>query len=507
MSYQTLLYLCLFLPFVLLIYQLCSRNHRRLWLLVSSWFFFFLISRHLVLLLIGTTFFVFWIAKRIDKAGSKKGRRFWLWTGLIFIFGLLILTKYLGFLVKNASAFSFLLGGRTFAVPHIIVPIGISYYSLEAAGYLLEVYWKRMPADPSFTRVALFLSFFPQTMEGPIARYQDTADQLSEGKSIRFTNLQRGFVRILYGLFKKVVIADRLSVPVGTLFDAYEQYHGLMIVAAAVFYTLQLYMEFSGGIDIILGSAELFGISLPENFRQPFFAHGPAEFWRRWHISLGTWLKTYIFYPVSTSRGVKRWNKFARKKLGKYLAKVGVSALSLFPVWLFNGIWHGPQWNYIFYGMYYFVILLLEVMMDPLRNAIKKKAKARSLKVLTGSVELLITWIIIFTGELFFRANGLKAGMRMFVRIFRGFTLRPLFDGSFLQLGMKKEDILVIIAGCLLVFIIDLLQEMKVNLREVILNQKLPIRWAFLYGLIFLIVIFGAYGSGYQAADLIYAGF
>ena len=257
-----------------------------------------------------------------------------------------------------------------------------------------------------------------------------------EGRPVKASNLSDGCVRIFWGLFKKMIIADRLYVPVQVIFESYTDYSGVSVAVAAIAYTVQLYMEFSGCMDIVIGSAKLFGITLPENFKQPFASKNAAEFWRRWHITLGVWFKTYVFYPVSLSSVVKKWNRFGRKHLNKYITKIGVSALALFPVWFFNGLWHGRRWSYIFYGMYYFIILLGSIIVEPLRNKVLKACHINENVFWFKSLRIIKTWIIIFTGELFFRANGLRAGIHMFLSIFKNFEIRDLWNGTFLELGL-----------------------------------------------------------------------
>ena len=232
----------------------------------------------------------------------------------------------------------------------LLLPIGISFYTLQAIGYMADVYWEKIPAQRHLGKLALFLGFFPQIMEGPISMYEQTGEDLWKGEDLRGENLSAGWSRILWGLFKKMIVADRLYVLVKAVFEHYQDYSGSIVVFAAIAYTLQLYMEFSGCMDIVIGSGRLFGVRLPENFCRPFASKNAAEFWRRWHITLGAWLKTYVFYPVSVSRMVKKWNRFGKKHLGKYLTRLGATAMCLFPVWLCNGLWHGPSWHYIFYG-------------------------------------------------------------------------------------------------------------------------------------------------------------
>ena len=254
-------------------------------------------------------------------------------------------------------------------------------------------------------------------------------------------------------------------------------------------------------------SGQMFGVRLPENFNQPFASKSAAEFWRRWHMTLGVWFKTYVFYPVSVSPFMRKWNKFGKKHVGKYMTKLVGSAIALFPVWLFNGLWHGPQWNYIFYGMYYFVILLLEVACEPLKEKFYAKTGTSETTGWWNVLRIAKTWIIIFTGELFFRANTLTAGFSMFASIFRGFAPERLWDGTLLRMGLDLADYSIIIAGCIVVGIVGHLREKKKLSLDQIAGMRLPARWGLYYALIFAVILFGAYGVGYQQVDLIYAGF
>lgn len=529
MAYHTVGYLFLFLPLVLLIYQLVPQKFRWLVLLVSGYFFFWTFSGKLVLVLAGTTLFTHQISillygrirKCAEEAAAVTGEkaqevkrkyrreeRLILTAGFLVLFGILAYLKYYNFFAENINTVMQFAGRPpVLQIRSLVLPIGISFYTLQAAGYLADVYWEKIIPDRYPGKLALFLAFFPQIMEGPISMYSQTADALRAGKSLKAQNLTDGCVRIIWGLFKKLIIADRLHFMVKSVFDQYSQYSGALIAAAAVAYTIQLYMEFSGCMDIVTGTGKMFGITLPENFRQPFASKNAAEFWRRWHITLGVWLKTYVFYPVSVSGFVKKWNRFARKKLGKHAAKVGVSAIALFPVWLFNGLWHGARWNYIFYGLYYFVILMLGIILEPVRTRILETFHINENAVYWKLPAVLKTWLIIFTGELFFRADGLRAGMQMFLRIFSHFDLKQLTDGTLLNLGLDRGDYFVASAGCFIVGIVGILKERNLLKDYGIKEYRTPVRWALYYSLILAVIIFGAYGVGYQQVDLIYAGF
>lgn len=509
MGYNTLPYLVLFLPLSLIVYQVSGRNNRKYVLLIFSWIYFFLCSKKLIVYLLLTSAGVWLDGLAMQKAGGRKHLKTALAVlGVGGLFGVLLYLKYTNFFIDIVNTVMAGRGaGAAIPLRHMLVPIGISFYTLEAAGYLLEVYWGRQEADPDFVRVALFLGFFPQTMEGPIARYQDTAHQLTGGKPVTEQQLFDGVTRILWGMFKKIVIADRLSLIVTELYRNYAAYNGIMIPAAAVTYTMQLYMEFSGVMDIVIGSAGIFGIALPENFRQPFFSQSASEFWRRWHISLGVWLKTYLFYPVTTSGMTKKWNRFAGKKFGKYITKIGTSFLALTPVWLFNGLWHGASWHYIFYGVYYLVLLMIEVILEPAKKSFYKKTGFKKNGRFWTVFRILRTWLIIFTGELFFRAESLRAGIAMFRSGFHHIGIQRLWDGTLLKMGLDQADWLVILAGIAVVFAADLLKEKNFDIKASLAKKSLPVRWAAFYGLIFAVLIFGAYGPGYQPVDLIYAGF
>jgi len=521
MSYTKMEYLLFFLPIVLVLYQFCPKKHRDKVLLLASYVFFFSISHFLIAYILAATVVTHFCAKLLGKyadaenpsgkwtPGEREKKKKLIYSvAIILLFGTLLVLKYRNFFVFNVGTVVNLLGGKVDIQPvKLLTPVGISFYTLEAVGYLLEVKWGRAKAYSSFWKTALFLCFFPKVMEGPICRCTDWDWEHAEYKDLEHENLKQGMIRIFWGLFKKFVIADRLAIQVGFIYDNYQIYHGAMIAFAAVAYTIQLYMEFSGVMDVVLGSAQLFGIVLPENFRQPFFARNATEFWQRWHITLGVWLKNYVFYPVSVSSAVKKWNQFGRKKVGRFWTKFGTSAMALFPVWLFNGLWHGPQWNYIFYGMYYFVILLIEVALESNWRKWMKKInvdmKAGWYRVGQG-IRLLL---IVFTGEMFFRADSMETGIAMFTSMFRDFNPAQLGGGALAHLGIDKLDIAVVSIGILIVLIVDVIREKGTITFEWLNRRPVVFRWSVYYTLILMVILFGAYGEGYRTIDLIYAGF
>ena len=530
MGYHSSIYVFVFLPVCLAAYQLAPAKWRSKVLLAFSWIFFYMLSGKLIVYLLGTTVFThcigIWLTliqseesrelqgvdrkqKKIIKSKYQKQGRKVLLLGIFVLLGVLAYLKYYNFFVKNVTT---LLGSvslplLTLQEKKMLMPIGISFYTLQAIGYMVDVYWGKVKAERELWRTALFLGFFPQIMEGPIARYTDVADTLYTDKPLEYKNVCDGYVRIFWGLFKKKVVADRLATVVAAIFDHYTNYSGAIIVVGAISYAVQLYMEFSGCMDIVIGSGRVFGIILPENFRQPFCAKNPSEFWRRWHITLGAWFKAYIFYPVSVSGAVKKWNQYGRKHVGKHVTRLVTSALALFPVWLANGVWHGARWSYIFYGMYYFVLIMLGMAVEPVRDKILGVCHINPETRWWRVIQIAKTWVIIFTGELFFRANGLKAGLHMFRSVFDQFSLNILTDGTLLKLGIGKADYVAIIIGCIVVGIVGSLKERGIPVLDRMGTLAVPVRWALYYALIFAVIILAAYGDGYQAIDLIYAGF
>lgn len=299
MAYHLLTYSLIFLPVVIALYQLCPARFRFVVLLAADYTFFCMISGKLLVWLLLATLVTYgtgrWLAaipvRHSDLHGKAltRKKRGVLALGIVLILGALVTLKYL----------------RVFGVT-LAAPIGISYYSLQAISYMTDVYRGTQESCKNPIKVALYLSFFPQIMEGPISRFSETADALYGGNSIQFENLVFGYQRIIWGLFKKMVIADRLAPLVAKVFSNYNNFDGAAILVGVLAYTMQLYMEFSGCMDIIMGSGEIFGVPLPENFRQPFFAKNAGDFWRRWHITLGAWLKDYVFYPISLAKPVSK---------------------------------------------------------------------------------------------------------------------------------------------------------------------------------------------------------
>lgn len=527
MQYCSLTYLVLFLPIVMLVYQLVPKKVRPYVLLAASYIFFFLLSGKLILYCISATLLIhhfgIWLKnnksdeeielqnaedkKSIKKIYQKK-RKYILFLGVILLLGMLAYTKYLNFFNININRiFKILNIGIEFKILKILAPIGISFYTLEAISYLVDVYNGKIKAEEKLSHLALYLAYFPTIMEGPIARYQDISESLFAGEGIKYKNMCFGIQRIFFGLMKKLVIADRLNPLVKSIFNGYFELNGGMILAGAIFYTIQLYMDFSGVMDIVIGTSEIFGIKCPDNFKQPFFSKNISDFWSRWHITLGTFFKDYIFYPISLSKPSRKMTSVLRKKIGNHFGPLIAGSIALFAVWLSNGLWHGAGYTYIAFGLYHFFFILLGNIFSPLVLKFYEKTKINKDNIVMKILRIVKTTIIVIFGELIFRADSLTAARRMIKKIFTNFSFDLFTPKSILNLGIDGYDFIIVFVTILIVLVISILKEKNINVRESIASKKVIIRWIIYYALILFVLIFGAYGGNYATVDPMYANF
>lgn len=528
-SFFSLEYLAFFLPVCLLVYILSPAKSKKYVLLLTSYLFFCLISGGLVVYLILSTLAAFAAGCILDKiknqrdvavkliekeqrkqvkAKFQKKSKSVLCISVILHIGLLLILKYSDFFLVNVNNALNLAGfSFRFVIPRLLVPIGISFFSLQIVSYLVDVYRGTANAEKNIFKLALFISFFPQIIEGPICRYSQTADQLWSVKQIQFDNFTLGMQRFLFGMMKKTVIADRLNPLIESVFENPYEHGGIMVIAASVSYTIQLYMDFSGAMDAVAGISQIFGITVPENFRRPFFSKSISEFWTRWHITLGTWFKDYIFYPVSMSKKMKNLTTNARKKVGNYYGPLIAGSIALFCVWFSNGLWHGAAWSYIFFGMYHFALILSANITAPLSKKILKRLKIDNNGNIYSLFRMIRTSVLVVIGELFFRADGLKKGLRMFMTVFTDFRLPEMGDGFLGDFRLSFLDLTVLMVALIIVFIVSVLNEKNIVVREKLKSQNIIIRWGLVLSMILMIIIFGAYGEGYIQVDPIYANF
>ena len=528
MGYASYKYLLIFLGSVLLFYTVMPRRFKWTVLLAASYGFYWISSGKLAVFLIAATAAVYLGGILLDKIGQtaalgKKGlekeekrqlkslisfqKKAVVALTLCIIFGMLLVIKYSGFfanLFNRAAAFS----GVDISLPvfSFVMPLGISYYTLQAAGYLIDVYRGKYRASYNFGKVALFLSFFPQIVQGPIGRFDRLADPLYEGHRFSYENVPAGLQLIAWGLFKKMVIADRLNIFVADVFGNYTERSGSLILAAGVLYTLQIYAEFSACMDIVTGSAQLFSVPLDKNFERPFFSKSVSEFWRRWHITLGAWLKDYVFYPLSFSPAFMGLGRFTKKHFGEYAGSMVPATLALFFTWALIGFWHGAGLRFIVYGMYYYAFMVAGMWLEPLIARAFSVSRIKRDCLPLNIIRMFRTAAIVVGGMMLFRAGSVTEWTEMIRRIFTDFGSSE-FMQAVVGCGMDIHDFYIVGIGAAAMLAVSILQEKGINIRESVARQYLPVRWAAYAGLILAIVVFGAYGTGYDAVDFIYAQF
>lgn len=480
LMYSAPLYFIIFLPVVVVLYQLCPQKFRKYILLLANYAFFYIWSKFFLIYQVITMVITYVSSKIIDHTLNKKTKKFILFLAIIINLGVLVILKYTNFLGENIFA----IFHQPFTPVRLIAPIGISYYTLQMVSYLMDISSGKIHADHSIVDFAVYASFFPTLIQGPITRFNEIKDSILACNPITYQNLKFGSQRILFGLMKKMIIADRLDPAVSKIFTSYTQ-DGLFSLIGAVLCTIQLYMDFSGIVDICLGSAEIFGIKLPENFRQPFFAENASDFWRRWHITLGTFLRDYVFYPISLAKPTRRLSKFFTKHFGKAAGKFIGPLIALFAVWFLNGLWHGPYWSYIFYGLYYFCFMVLEILLKKPVDDFLKKHQIDNNHTGLRIFRFIKLLIIVIIGELFFRAKTLAVGWTMFSSIFTNFHLSTFKDTlPFLRLDMI--DWSIVIVGIVIIFLVDFYKEFHGSIRNAIELKPTWIRWSIIYILVYL---------------------
>lgn len=441
--------------------------------------------------------------KKELKAAVKKRKRKMVFLVLLADFGVLAALKYFRYYIEMlAQAY----GGVQLDLG-VLIPLGISFYTFQSAAYIIDLYRSKIEADSSLPRFALFLSFFPQIVQGPIARYDQLAGQLYEGHRFSYTDFTHGMQLILWGFFKKLVIADRVAVLVSQVFDNYGDYHGAIVFIALLGYSVQIYADFSGGIDIARGVAGMMGIEMSHNFMRPYFSDSISEFWRRWHMSLSFWCRDYIFYPISLSKFFGKAGKSLRNVFGDRIGKLFPVLVAQMATFITIGIWHGAEFKYIAYGLYNGGIIILGLLLEPqlkkLVQILHINVQSRGWKVFC----VLRTFFLIVVGRMFPKAASFGVAMSMYASIFSFGGSDAGFWTTLMSLGLNWGDLVIIILACAVWFRISWLQENGVKIRESMGEMTLKKRWAILLLGFAAVLVLGVYGPGYDASAFIYRGF
>lgn len=523
-----------FLVFIITVfisYYLTPKKYQWILLLFASYLFYGLVSVDYLGYILITTISTYFISLKINKINQKKKDYFvqhddltrkerkhyrkkikketksYLTFGIILNFGLLGLTKYTNFLIGNINTILNTFGTNgTLSFIDIAMPMGISFYTFKTMSYLLDVYREKHDAEGNVFKLALFVSFFPQLVQGPISRYNDLSKSLFEGHTYNYSTVKHGIQRIIWGFFKKIVIADRMLVAVKTMIVAPEEYKGFYVLLVMLFYTYQLYADFTGGIDITIGIGETLGIEIAENFKRPYLSKSIKEFWRRWHITMGTWFKDYVFYPISVSPWMLNISKKSRKKFGNAIGKRVPVYIATLIVWFTTGLWHGANWNFIVWGLMNGIVIIISFEFEPFYKWFHSKFDVVD-KLSFRIFQIIRTILLMSAIRLFDVYHDVPLTFKMFGTIFTEFNFNIFFDGSLLKLGLSIGDYLILFIGLIVLYSISIYQENGNSIRVYLNTQPQKLRYAVYSLVVIFIIVFGAYGVGFDSTQFIYNQF
>ena len=483
----------LFFPTALILFHLLPKKVKGVWLLICSYFFYMSWNPSYVVLILFSTLVTYagaLVIRTVSDRGdsARKLQKLTLIACVVLNLGVLFLFKYFRFACASVSAALSLFGiPATTPAWDPILPVGISFYTFQTMSYVIDVYRGKVPAERNLLQYALFVSFFPQLVAGPIERCENLMSQLKELSRPSYASVRHGFLVMLWGYFMKMVIADRAAILVDTVYGAPDQYPGAFIVAATVLFAFQIYCDFAGYSTIALGAAEMLGIRLTQNFETPYLSTSVREFWRRWHVTLNTWFVDYVYIPLGGSR---------KGKLVKYR--------NILVVFLLSGLWHGARWSYVLWGG---INGVFQIMEDLLAGKAKKRDKTVPDSFALRCVKTVGTFVLIDFTWLFFRSNGIRHSLTLLKSIFTTFNPWILFDDSLYTCGLGMKELHVLAYSLLILLVAGLFAHRGVRISERIERQPVYFRWLVYIGAVLCILIFGIWGSVYNASNFIYFQF
>ena len=447
--------------------------------------------------------------RRLKSAGQKRKKAV-LVIVLVINFGILVVLRYGNFLASNLN--SLLKGAHSsghFSEMDFLIPLGLSFYTFQTMGYLIDVYRGKYAAERNILRLALFTTYFPSVLQGPINRFDDLGPRLFRPHKFDDQNFREGILRMLWGYFKKMIIAERAVIIVQEIFGNFEtnRYTGFTMVVGILLYSMQLYCDFSGGMDIVFGASRMFGVDLRENFRQPYMARSVSEFWQRWHISLGSWMRDYVFYPIALSRPFAKMQKALKRKVNPYFGKVFPSFLASFIVFVLVGIWHGAQWKFVFYGIYQALFVSTETLFEKPYAYLRRICRIREEAMGWKLFQMVRTLAILSIGRYVDVVPDMPAVFRALKATFSSFNPWIFFDGSLYNMGIDERNFGLLLLMILLVAAVDIINERGQTVRAVIAGQQFPFRWIVYLTAIAAVIVFGMYGPEFNVSSFIYAQF
>lgn len=476
-SYEYLL----FFPTVVLIYFLLPYNRRWILLLIASYYFYMSWNPTYILLILASTLIDYFAALRMSRHKTKNRRKKYLWLSLASNLGILFSFKYFNFFNDSVKGLADFVGWNyPIEALAVLLPVGISFYTFQTLSYTIDVYNRKIKPERHLGIFALFVSFFPQLVAGPIERPANLIPQFRQRFDYIHTRVVSGLTLIMWGLFKKVVIADRLATIVNPIYNDIEAYTGLPLIMATVFFAFQIYCDFSGYSDIAIGSARVMGFDLMKNFDRPYFSKSIAEFWKRWHISLSTWFRDYVYIPLGGNRTVKwRWY------------------YNLFITFTVSGLWHGAAWTFVIWGMLHGAYLIISIVSQSHRDSIKNFLRFPTKGLLNKLWQASIVFILVGVGWVFFRANSLDDATYVLTQFDDGIRSQ-LANISFARLANLLDTNKYELAyAFFFIGIMELvhLWERKREFSDQLARLPTLLRWPIYYFFVLAIIFFGVFGE------------
>lgn len=523
MTYNSIYFAVFFAVFLVLYLIMPNVKMRRMLILLGNLVFYFYAGGLSCLAVVtGTSLIVYVISCRMGKVyagydrnkeglsrkeqtslleGYKKRCKIYLQIGMIGVLGILLYVKAGGMLGWE-QIFTL----KEFRLKTVFIPLGISYYTFSSVGYMLDVYWRKAKCEKNYLKLFTCITYFPIIMQGPISRYDKLMKQFDTLSGFQYERVCYGLQLMLWGYFKKMVVADRLVLYTTTVFSSVSEFAGVEILLAVLGNAIAIYADFSGCMDIVEGAAQTMGVTLEKNFRQPFFSRSAAEFWRRWHITLGAWFKDYVYMPIAMSPGFMKQTFHIRKKFGARAGQIVSAAVPLAVVWILTGLWHGTGKDYILWGIYWGTLIIAGTAFAPEFKKITQFLRVNTETFGWRLFQMARTFALFCVGRMITAAGSVHGFLETVKQMFAETRAWTLFDGSLYTRGLDQKNFYVALFGILLIWAADMLHT-KYNIRESLGRQPLVLRWAVYYSAVALVLVFGMYGSVYDASSFIYAGF
>ncbi len=456
----------IFFPIVSIVYLCLGTGAGNLWLLITSYIFYMSADFRYGGILFGASLVSYLVTNILGKLRENAlQRKITCAIGVALELALLFFFKYIGFFGE--------ITGVTVGF-EILLPVGISFYVFQATGYIIDVYRGDFEPERNFVRAMLFTSFFPGLLSGPISRAGELLPQFKEKHSFKYDRVREGLIRMGWGLFLKIVLASRLSIVADLVYSNYNEANAWQLILGTFAYALQIYCDFASYSEIAIGSAECMGFTLRENFRQPFFAVSCAELWRRWHMSLMTWFKDYLYIPLGGSR---------KGRLRKYL--------NILIVFTLSGLWHGAAWTYVLWG---FISGVFQVAGEALKGTREKVISAVPLKGgvfgrLHHVLRVFITFLLFNAALVFFRAESIEQAGRILKTIFTGFSPSQIVSTNLFEMGLGVYNLAVLVLALAVLFAADMIREKIKAPEKLIVSVKRPLRWGIYYFVVIMILL------------------